>query len=73
MNQLDTRPKWMLAKQARTSQRRLARFGVRPDKLDPAAWWQQIVEAAAELGLEPGAVSDWQAWPVAPVDNSDPL
>jgi hypothetical protein len=75
MSEIDTRPKWMLRKQARISSRRLSRFGTKPGKLDAATWWQQINEAAADLALDAGPWSDWHAWPVAaaPVDDSEPL
>lgn len=63
MSQPDTRPAWMLRKHARISQRRLERFAKRPELLTLEAWWQQIVEAAADLALEAGAQGDWQAWP----------
>ena len=66
MSATDTRPRWLLRKHARIAQRRLARFGVRVDALDPAAWWQQIGEAAADLALDRGPIEDWQAWPTAP-------
>lgn len=66
MSDSDTRPKWMLRKHARISARRLTRFGVVPAKLDLATWWQQIAEAAFDLGLEPGPSSDWQPWPAMP-------
>ena len=66
MSERDTRPKWLLRKHARISQRRLSRFGVRVDKLGPAAWWQQIGEAAADLALDAGRPDEWQAWPVDP-------
>lgn len=58
----DTRPRWLLRKQARISARRLDRFGRRPDLLSVEGWWLQVVEAAADLGLDPGSESDWQAW-----------
>jgi hypothetical protein len=71
MTTRDTRPKWLLRKQARISQRRLGRFGVRADKLDPPTWWSQIGDAAAELGLDAGAWEDWQSWPVEPAPADD--
>lgn len=66
MSRLDRRPGWMLRKHARISSARLERTGVRPELLTFDVWWQQIAEAAAELGLEVGTSSDWQAWLDAP-------
>lgn len=73
MSQLDTRPRWMLRKQARISARRLSRFGRPADKLTTAEWWQQIGEAAVDLALEPGPFADWQAWPAPSASSEDPL
>lgn len=71
MSDRDTRPKWLLRKHARISQRRLSRFGVRADKLDPPTWWSQIGEAAADLQLDVGAPEDWQTWPTTPTPIDD--
>lgn len=68
----DRRPRWMLTKHARISGARLARFGMRPDKITPEAWWHQIAQAAADLGLEPGGFDDWQPWPVPSQPVEDP-
>lgn len=63
MSAIDARPRWMLHKQARISQRRTDRFGRPPDVLSIEEWWRQIVEAAADLKLEPGTHREWHAWP----------
>lgn len=75
MSTRDTRPKWLLEKQRRISQRRLGKYGVRADKLDPPSWWAQIGEAAADMRLDPGSWEDWQSWPnePRPIDDGGDL
>lgn len=71
MSALDTRPRWLLRKQARISSHRLSRTGVRPDRLDLATWWRQIGEAASDLGLDAGQFDEWHVQPEHSVVGGD--
>lgn len=71
----NSRPKAMLERHARISQRRVAMFGLVPDDLE--LWWFQIQQAATVEGIEPGAFEDWRspapaATPPRPVGASEP-
>lgn len=56
IGRFDRRPAAMLADHVAISRRRVGKFGAMPE--DPATWWSQIEEAAAELGL----VAIWDDW-----------
>ncbi len=63
MSLRDTRPRWMLDKQARISRRRVDRFGKSPDVITIDEWWRQIVQAAADLALDPQTHREWEISP----------
>jgi hypothetical protein len=59
----DRRPAWLLRKNARISTMRRSRQpSGEVDTLNAEQWWQEIVEAAAELKLETKP-EDWAVWP----------
>jgi hypothetical protein len=59
----DRRPAWLLRKNARISALRRARqISGEVDDINAETWWQQIVEAAAELQLDTKP-DDWAVWP----------
>jgi hypothetical protein len=66
----DPRPRDMLARHARISRARVARFGALPEDL--AVWWSQIQQAAAAEGLDPGTFEDWRG-PARPALEPPPV